>query len=255
MDPTVPHSARVWNYWMGGKDNYPADRAAGEEYRRIYPTIAGEARQGRAFLQRAVTFLARDAGMRQFLDVGTGMPTANNTHEVAQSVAPESSIVYVDNDPLVLAHATALLTSSPEGFTDYVHADLHEPDTVLDEARQRLDFTHPVALMLMGVMGHVPDPDAHRIVRHLVAALPSGSYLALYDGSTTDPDFVAAQDEYNATAPLPYHLRDPDDIAAYFDGLELQDPGVVAPPHWRPTTIEVGDVPTTNGRAGIAHKR
>lgn len=244
----------MWNYWLGGKDNYPADRDVGARYLKSYPAIAIEARQMRAFLQRTVTFLAGEAGVRQFLDVGTGMPTHNNTHEVAQAVAPESSIVYVDNDPLVLAHAEALLISNPAGFTDYIHADLCEPENLLGEARQRLDFSQPVALILMGVMGHVPDPVAHRTVERLVAALPSGSYLVLQEASTTNADFVTAQEEYNATAPLPYHLRDPDDIAAFFTGLEVQDPGIVAPAHWRPENVEVGHHQPSNAIGGVARK-
>src|SRR5215831_18678307 len=154
IDTSVPYSARIWNYWLGGKDNYPVDRAAGEEYVKVFPGIVDIARHSRYFLARAVRFLAGDVGIRQFLDVGTGLPTADNTHEVAQRVAPESRILYVDNDPLVLAHARALLTSSSEGLCEYVDADVRDPATILSIAGGVLDFTRPIALMLMGIMGH-----------------------------------------------------------------------------------------------------
>ena len=182
IDTTVPHSARIWNYWLGGKDNYPVDREAGDRYREIYPQIVDTARAGRYFLARTVRYLAGEAGIRQFLDVGTGLPTVDNTHDVAQRVAPESRIVYVDNDPLVLAHARALLTSSPGGACDYIDADMRDPKAIRTAAAQTLDLTQPVALLLMGVMGHVSDYDeAHGIVRGLLGSLPAGSYLALAD--------------------------------------------------------------------------
>jgi hypothetical protein len=176
INTAVPQSARIWNYWLGGKDNYPVDRAAGDQYREAFPEIVDVARASRQFLTRAVRYLAGEAGIRQFLDVGTGLPTADNTHEVAQRVAPQSRVVYVDNDPLVLAHARALLTSTPQGATSYIDADLHEPDKILQGAAETLDFTRPVALMLMGILGHVTDYDeARSIVRRLLDALPSGS--------------------------------------------------------------------------------
>src|SRR5438876_8267911 len=174
IDTSVPHSARIWNYWLGGKDNYAVDRAAGDAYVEVFPGIVDVARAGRAFLARAVRYLALEAGIRQFLDVGTGLPTADNTHQIAQRAAPESRIVYVDNDPLILAHARALLTSTPEGATDYIDADLHDPETILREAARTLDFTKPVALMLMGILGHVKDDDEVRsIIKRLMDALPS----------------------------------------------------------------------------------
>src|SRR5215475_12689327 len=159
MDTSVPHSARIWNYWLGGKDNYAVDRAAGDAYIKVYPGIVDVARAGRAFLARAVRYLAAEAGIRQFLDVGTGLPTADNTHQIAQRAAPESRIVYVDNDPLVLAHARALLTSTPEGATDYIDADAREPEAILARAAATLDLGKPVALMLIGILGHVADDD------------------------------------------------------------------------------------------------
>src|SRR6266542_3231274 len=180
LDTSVPHGARVWNYWLGGKDNFAADREAGEQVRQVFPEIVEVARVSRAFLVRAVRYLAGEAGIRQFLDIGTGLPTADNTHEVAQRIAPESRIVYVDNDPLVLVHARALLTSSPEGVTDYVDADLHDPDKILQEAARTLDFTQPIALMLLGIVNFIRDREGpHQIVTRLLDAVPSGSYLAL----------------------------------------------------------------------------
>ncbi len=163
IDTSVPHSARVWNYWLGGKDHYPVDRAAGEQFREVFPEIVNAARASRQFLTRAVRYLAGEAGIRQFLDIGTGLPTADNTHEVAQRAAPACRIVYVDNDPLVLTHARALLTSTPEGATDYVDADLREPGKIVEGAARTLDFTQPVALMLMGILGHAADDDEARL--------------------------------------------------------------------------------------------
>src|SRR2546423_7262591 len=157
LDTSVPHSARVWNYWLGGKDNFAADRAVGDQVREIFPDIVEIARVSRAFLARAVEYLAGEAGVRQFLDIGTGLPTADNTHQVAQRVDPRSRVVYVDNDPLVLVHARALLTSSAEGGTDYLDADIHDPDKILQGATGTLDFSQPVALMMLGILGHVTD--------------------------------------------------------------------------------------------------
>ncbi|HET8682377.1 MAG TPA: SAM-dependent methyltransferase [Micromonosporaceae bacterium] len=235
IDTTVAHSARIWNYWLGGKDNFAADRAAGDQFRETFPEIVEGARQCRAFLVRAVTYLARDAGIRQFLDVGTGLPTSQNTHEVAQLVAPECRIVYVDNDPLVLAHARALLTSAPEGVTDYIDADLREPDKILAGAAETLDPTRPTALMLLGILGHLSDDERPgSIVRRLMDGLPSGSYLAVCDAVPMSEAAVAAQRQYNENGAAPYHLRTPAAIAGFLDGLELLDPGVVDVTQWRP---------------------
>ena len=198
IDTSVPHSARVWNYWLGGKDNYPVDRMVGDQVMEMFPDITRLARADRAFLGRAVQFLVGEAGIRQFLDVGTGLPTANNTHQVAQSIAPESRIVYVDNDPLVLVHARALLTSTPEGACDYIDADLRHTDKILAEAAKTLDFSQPVALMLLGIMGQVPDSDDPRaIIKRLMNPMPSGSYLALSDGVNTSETFTDAVRHYN----------------------------------------------------------
>src|SRR3954470_21922479 len=157
FDASIPHSARIWNYWLGGKDNFQADRDAGDAFLEVYPEQRDKARACRFYLARAIRYLVLEAGVRQFLDVGTGLPTADNTHEVAQRVAPESRIVYVDNDPLVLVHAQALRTSTPQGACDYIDADLREPDKILDLAAQTLDFSQPVAIMLLAVQQFLPD--------------------------------------------------------------------------------------------------
>jgi O-methyltransferase involved in polyketide biosynthesis len=235
IDITVPHSARIWNYWLGGKDNYTVDREAGDAFREIYPDITVVARAVRAFLARAVRRLAGEADIRQFLDVGTGLPTADNTHEVAQRIAPESRIVYVDNDPLVLVHARALLTSAPEGACTYIEADVRDPHTILEAAARALDFGRPVALMMLGVLGHVGDDGAARsIVRELAGALPPGSYLTLSDGANTSRAREQAHERYAQTGAVPYRLRSPEQIAAFFDGLDLLEPGVVPVSQWRP---------------------
>jgi S-adenosyl methyltransferase len=236
INTSVPQSARIWNYWLGGKDYYPVDQAAGDQYREVFPGIVDIARASRQFLTRAVRYLASQAQVRQFLDIGTGLPTADNTHQVAQRVAPEARIVYVDNDPLVLVHARALLTSTPEGATDYIDADLRDPDKILAAAAATLDFTRPVALMLMGILGHVADYDeARSIVGRLLGGLPSGSYLTLNDGTNViSKAFEQAQEGYNQSGAVPYILRSPGQIAGFFDGLELVEPGVVSCPRWRP---------------------
>jgi hypothetical protein len=246
IDTTVGHSARVWNYWLGGKDNYPADREAGDKVAETYPDIVQIARAARAFLTRAVTHLAGEAGIRQFLDIGTGLPTADNTHEVAQRVAPESRVVYVDNDPLVLAHARVLLTSSPQGVTDYIDADLREPDRILQNAARTLDFTEPIAIVLVAILHHITDFDqARSIVNRLVEAVPSGSYLML--SHSTNVIHGAVSDEavgrWNKFGKPPVTLRSPEQIARFFDGLELLEPGVVSTPRWRPDLADVGDAP------------
>ena len=235
IDTTVPHSARIWNYWLGGKDNYAVDRAAGDQFSAIYPGIVDIARADRAFLGRVVRFLAGEAGVRQFLDVGTGLPTADNTHQVAQSVAPESQIVYVDNDPLVLTHARALLTSSPEGSTHYVDANMADPAKVLLEAGKWLDLTQPVGLTFMGVLGHVTNHDeARAIVTGLLDGLASGSYLAINDSVNTSEALEEALRVYEASGAVPYRTRSVEQFAGYFDGLELVEPGVVLVADWRP---------------------
>jgi hypothetical protein len=235
LDMTVPQTARIWNYLLGGKDNFAADRQVGDQIIQALPQLAENARLSRAYLARAVRYLAGEAGIRQFLDIGTGLPTADNTHEVAQAVAPEARIVYVDNDPLVLVHARALLTTTPEGATDYVDADLRDTDTILREASRTLDLRRPVALMLMAILGHVEDDDeAKSIIDRLMAGLPSGSYLAMYDGSDTSDAVREAARLWNLSANPKYHLRSVQRIAALFDGLELVEPGVVSVTRWKP---------------------
>jgi hypothetical protein len=235
IDTTVPHSARIWNYWLGGKDNYEIDRVAGDQFSAIYPGIVDIARADRAFLGRVVQFLAGEAGVRQFLDVGTGLPTADNTHQVAQRVAPEARIVYVDNDPMVLAHARALLTSSPEGATFFVDADMRDAEKVLREASDWLDLTQPVALTFMGVLGHVIDHEqALSIVAGLLEGLPSGSYLSINDSVNTSEALEEALRVYEASGAIPYRTRTPEQFAGYFEGLELVEPGVVNVDDWRP---------------------
>jgi hypothetical protein len=254
IDTTVPHSARIWNYWLGGKDNYPVDREAGDRFLEVYPDMSHVARSVRYFLARAVRYLAGEAGVRQFLDVGTGLPTVDNTHEVAQRVAPESRIVYVDNDPLVLVHARALLTSRPEGSCAYADADVREPAAIIEAARASLDFSQPVALMMLGIMGHIQDDDeARSIVHQLTAALPSGSYLTLSDGANTSATRSQAHDRYRETGAVPYQLRSPEQITAYFDGLELLDPGVVPVSQWRPDPDPAG-VRHVDTYGGVARK-
>ena len=258
IDATVPNSARIWNYWLGGKDNYPVDRAAGDQYREVFPEIVDIARASRQFLTRAVGYLAGEAQIRQFLDIGTGLPTADNTHEVAQRIAPNARVVYVDNDPLVLTHARALLTSTPQGVTAYIDADLRDPDTILAAAAQTLDFSQPVALMLMGILGHVGDHDeARSILKRLLDPLPSGSYLALNDGTNVvSQAFAQAQQRYNESGALPYHLRSPEQIAGFFDGLELVEPGLVSVPRWRPDPADAGgDLPAeVDAFGGVGRK-
>ena len=235
IDITVPHSARVWNYWLGGKDNYPVDQQAGDRVFEMFPEIVEVARASRAFLRRAVRFLAGEQGVRQFLDVGTGLPTADNTHEVAQQVAPSSRVVYVDNDPLVLLHARALLASRPEGATAYIEANVHEPETILEAAAGTLDFTQPVALMLLGIIGHVADVDeARSIVRRLLDPLPPGSYLVLNDGESSPRRDAALADYSDNSGADGYYSRTREQITQFFDGLDLLEPGVVSTPLWRP---------------------
>jgi hypothetical protein len=232
-----PHSARIWNYWQGGKDNYPVDRKVGDRFRAAYPPIVDIARAQRYFLARTVRYLVGDAGIRQFLDIGTGLPTADSAHEVAQRVAPEARIVYVDNDPLVLVHARALLTSSPEGVIDYVDADLHDPESLLKGAARTVDFTLPIGITMLGILGHITDySEARSIVRRLLDAVPSGSYLVVADGTTAfgGKPFADAMPIWNKHANPKYILRSRQQITNFFEGLDLVEPGVVSTPLWRP---------------------
>jgi len=241
FDSSVAHPARVYAYWLGGKDHFPADRKAAEDVMRLRPQVVASARANRSFLARVVRYLAAEAGIRQFLDVGTGLPALSNTHEVAQQVAPECRVVYCDNDQLVLTHARALLTSTPQGACDYVDADLREPGTLLAQAAQTLNFTQPAAILLLAVVHFLADADdPASIVATLAAALAPGSYLAI---SHVTADFApeqiaAATAAYNTHVPVPVTARSHSQVSALFGGLPLLAPGVVPVTEWRP---EVGD--------------
>ncbi|MFW5418397.1 SAM-dependent methyltransferase [Nocardiopsis sp. CNT-189] len=257
VDTRTAHSARIWNYWLGSKDHYPVDREVGEQIRAAFPGIAAVARAQRAFLRRAVTHLAAGAGIRQFLDIGTGLPTHGNTHEVAQAAAPEARVVYADNDPMVLAHARALLTGSRAGATDYLHADLRDPEAVLDRAARTLDFDRPVGLLLLGVLAHVTeDAEASGVVRRLLAALPSGSHLVLCDSTAViDPEERAAMARiWNEEGSEPRVDRSPERIAEFFAGLELLEPGVVSVTRWRPDPADVGSAAPVDDFGGVGRK-
>jgi hypothetical protein len=240
IDSSVPHSARIWNYWLGGKDAYPADRQAGEDYAELFPGIYDLARCCRYFTAREVRHLAVEAGIRQFLDIGIGMPFGDPVHEIAQRATHDDvRVVYADNDPLVLAHARALL-NGPPGITSHIGADLNDPGTLLAHAGAHLDFSQPLAVLLMIITGHVGNPGhdddqaACAVIGHLADALPPGSYLALADLAGTDPVQNAALRYYNQTGAVPYHARSPEQITRFFDGLELIGPGVVPVHQWRP---------------------
>jgi hypothetical protein len=236
-DTTVAHPARVYNYWLGGKDNFEADRVVGEQTKAAYPDIVSGVRAQRAFLASAVGYLVTDRGVRQFLDVGTGLPVAENTHEVAQSLAPDSRVVYVDNDPMVLAHARALLTSAPEGACAYLDADIRDTGNVLRAASGLLDFGQPIAVMLIGLLHLIPDADDPAgIVARLVGELPAGSWLAIaHPASDVARDKVATMtDRYNQRVTTAATLRTHAEISAFFAGTELLPPGVVQYHHWHP---------------------
>jgi len=257
FDTSVAHVARVYDYWLGGKDNFAADRAAGDQAIAAYPDIVFSVRAHRAFLARAVRFLAGECGIRQFLDIGTGIPTANNTHEVAQSVAPESRIVYVDNDPIVLAHARALLTSGPHGATSYIDADLRETGKITDDAARTLDFSQPVAVMLMAILQHIPaDDDPYRIVATLMDAVPPGSYLAIsHPASDIEPEQMAKMAErLNQMMAEKVSFRDQAEVARFFRGLELAEPGLVRAQLWRPDSELTAASPAALW-GGVARKR
>jgi hypothetical protein len=256
FDTSVAHVARVYNYWLGGKDNFAADRAAAQQAMAAYPDIPLSARANRAFLRRAVHFLAAEAGIRQFLDIGTGIPSANNTHEVAQAAAPASRIVYVDNDPVVLAHARALLSSAPSGATEYLDADLRHTGHILAEAAQTLDFAEPAAIMLMAILQHISDDDdPYRLVADLVAAVPSGSYLALsHPAKDIEAEKMAAMAErLNMMMAEKVTFRGQQEVARFFDGLELVEPGMVNVPLWRPGSAEEASSPAALW-GGVARK-
>jgi S-adenosyl methyltransferase len=237
INTNVPHPARVYDYFLDGKDNFEADRVAADAAIEAFPRTAESARAARAFLRRVVQFLAAEAGIRQFLDIGTGLPSGENVHQVAQSAAPAARIVYVDNDPIVLLHAQALLTSSPEGAVAYLDADLRDPEKILGEAAKTLDFGQPMAVLLLGILHCVGDQDdPYGIVRRLVQAMPGGSYLAIsHLAAGIYPEmaeWAQALNERWLSAPLV--LRDRAQVTSFFEGLELVEPGVVQLSKWRP---------------------
>jgi len=239
INTAKPHAARVYDFYLGGKDHFAADRETGQALMRVVPTIRAAARENRAFLGRAVRFLVAEAGVRQFLDIGTGLPSANNVHEVAQGLVPSCRVVYVDNDPIVLAHARALLTSTAEGRTAYIQADLREPEKILADpvVGQTLDFTQPIALMLVAVLHFVPDSDGPRqIVDTLLGALPPGSYLAAtHVTAEHDPEGVGGLERTYQASGLPAQARAAADFAGLaFRGLDTVDPGLVLVSEWRP---------------------
>src|SRR5690349_14863321 len=268
LDVNLPHPARVWNYWLGGRDFFAADKAAGEEISREFPHLAETARAERAFLVRAVRFLAGPARIRQFLDVGSGLPAGGNTHEIAQRIVPDTGIVYADHDPAVILHAKALpgspmLASTPEGAVYYADADLRDVAAVLAAATAILDLSKPVALMMLGILGHVEDYGAARsITSQLMSELAPGSYLVIADGVATDASVASAQRRYDtsarprygASALPPYRLRRPDELASFFDGLDLTEPGVVPCSQWRPDGRERDGAEKAAAYCGVARK-
>jgi SAM-dependent methyltransferase len=254
FDPSVAHPARVYCYWLGGKDHYPADRRAGDAVKRHRPQVVAGARANRAFLGRAVRYLAADCGVRQFLDIGTGLPAPGATHQVAQQADPGCAVVYADNDPLVLVYARALLTSNPQGRCGYLDADLRDPTTILARAAATLDFTRPVAVLLLAIVHFLPDADDPAgIVAHLAAALAPGSYVVI---SHLTGDFAPGQvhagvTAYNAAVPTNVVPRNHGQVTALFGGLPLVPPGVVPVTEWRPAA-GLPDRPIADLYAGIA---
>jgi SAM-dependent methyltransferase len=257
LDTSVAHPARVYDYWLGGKDNFAADREAAEQAIAANPTIVPGVRTNRAFLRRSVRYLAGEAGIRQFLDVGTGLPSADNTHQVAQAVAPDSRVVYVDNDPIVLVHARALLTGTPQGATAYLDADARDPGSVLAQAAHTLDFAEPVALMMLAILQLIPDDaDPHAIVRCLVDGLAPGSYLVIsHPASDVLPDAMAEmQRRLNERQREVTTFRPRADTSRFFDGLDLIEPGVVQPHRWRPGPDDPGPDQEFTAWCGVARK-
>lgn len=237
FDTSVAHHARIYDYLLGGKDNYAADRKAGDALIEAYPTMVDLARANRAFLGRAVRFLAAEAGIRQFLDIGTGIPAAGNTHQVAQEAAPDSRVVYVDYDPVVLSHARALLTSGPQGATDYIDADARDVGTVLEKAARTLDFSRPVAVIIVMILHAISDSDdPHGIVARIMDAVPEGSYLAIsHPASDIEPEKVTdLTARVNELSYQQYTGRSHAQVMRFFEGLELVEPGLVQVQQWRP---------------------
>ncbi|HXC82821.1 MAG TPA: SAM-dependent methyltransferase [Trebonia sp.] len=236
IDTSVAHPARVYDYWLGGKDNFAADRSAAEAIIAVRPAIVRDIRANRDFMRRAVAYLA-EHGVRQFLDIGTGIPTQPNLHEVVQDIAPDARIVYVDNDPVVLAHARALLASTREGATSYIEADVRDTGRILDEAAQTLNFAEPTAVALVSILQLISDEeDPYRIVTRLMSSVASGSYLVLtHPASDIHGELVAeSARRYNQSVVTPLTLRTFDQFSRFFDGLELVEPGIVQCHRWHP---------------------
>jgi hypothetical protein len=257
IDTTVAHPARVYDYWLGGSVNYAADREAAERVLAVTPGLRFRVRANREFLARAVRYLAAEAGIRQFLDIGTGIPSANNTHEVARAAAPDARVVYVDNDPIVLAHARELLAGGPAGATQYIHGDARDPGAIIAAAARTLDFTRPAALLLLGVLHLISDAeDPYRIVAALMGALPAGSYLVI-SHPASDINAAAqaeAQKRYNERVATPQTLRTRAEVARFFDGLDLVPPGLVYVHAWRPDAPAAGPADTASAHGGVARK-
>ena len=260
IDTSRPNAARMYDYLLGGKDHFAVDRETAERAIQAIPTGRTAARENRTFLGRAVRYLVAEAGMRQFLDIGTGLPSANNVHEVAQQEVPESRVVYVDNDPIVLSHARALLTSTPQGRSAYIQADLCDPEKILTDAAllDTLDLSKPVALMLVGILHFVPDEwNPARAVATLLGALPSGSYLAASHGSPEfNPEGTAMWTRTYRDSGVPFQLRTTDEFAELaFAGLDLVDPGLVVVSEWRPSSDGPRPLPAEVGIVGgVARK-
>jgi hypothetical protein len=257
IDTTQPHVARIYDFWLGGNDNFAADRVVAKRVAAAYPDVRASVRGQRAFLARAVHFLVTEAGIRQFLDIGTGLPSADNTHQVAQRAAPQSRVVYVDNDPIVLAHARALLTSSPEGTTAYIDADLRDTGTILEEAAGVLDFGQPVAVMLLGILHGIRDREQPgAIIARLMDAVPPGSYLAITQiaGDVAADEVAKGVQRYNEQVAVPVTARTHAEVCGFFAGLELIEPGVVQVHRWRPGTGDLGNGSNLAIYAGVGRK-
>jgi hypothetical protein len=256
IDTSVAHPARVYDYWLGGKDNFTADREAGDRVLAATPGLRERVRANRAFLVRAVRYLAAEAGIRQFLDIGTGIPSANNTHEVAQQAAPDSRIVYVDNDPIVLTHARALLAGGPMGSIQYIDGDVRDVASITRAAARTLDFTQPTVLMLLGILHLIQDAEGpHEIVARLMDALPSGSYLAIsHPASDIHPGQAEAQRRYNERVSTPQTLRTRAEVSRFFECLDLVPPGLVYVHTWRPGPDDIVPPDGVSAYGGVARK-
>lgn len=259
IDTSVPHAARIWNYWLGGEDNFEADRVAGDRVRNDAPAAVDSARAFRHFLARAVRYLTADVGLRQFLDVGSGLPTVDSTHEVAQRVAAECRVVYVDNDPAVVTHARDLLRGASEATTAFIAGDVHDTSSIVRAARESIDFEQPVGLILSGILGYVDYTAARSVVRRLMYELVPGSYVVLCDSTVRDDALEVLQNRRtmrNSAGPgrARYRPRSRQEIAAYFDGLELVGPGVVACWEWSPDPGSAGPREDGDAVGGVGRK-